>query len=82
LVDTTTGKQWHDTKKPFRPTSGQTSYALRKAQDVDRAVTKANEKEMKEAKETERQVRYIQTKSRSETFNDNPFLVSNTGYKR
>jgi len=53
-----TGKQWHETKKAFRPTAGQTSYAKRQAKDQALAVVKAQEKEMKEEKEAERQVRH------------------------
>ena len=52
------GKQWHETKKAFRPTAGQTSYAKRQAKDQALAVVKAQEKEMKEEKEAERQVRH------------------------
>ncbi|GAB7347994.1 hypothetical protein MBLNU459_g5492t1 [Dothideomycetes sp. NU459] len=51
------GKQWHETRKAFRPTAGLTSYAKRAALDKDMAVTKAKEKEMKEEKEAERQRR-------------------------
>lgn len=51
------GKSWHDNKKAFRPTAGQTSYAKRQAKDQALAVIKAQEKEMKEEKEAERQVR-------------------------
>ena len=50
------GKQWHDTKKAFRPTAGQTAYAKRAAKDKELAVVKAQEKEMKDEKEAERQV--------------------------
>jgi rRNA-processing protein CGR1 len=52
------GKQWHETKKAFRPSAGQTSYANRKIKDQALAVVKAQEKEMKEEKEAERQVRH------------------------
>lgn len=54
------GKQWHETKKAFRPTAGQTSYAKRQAKDQALAVVKAQEKEMKEEKEAERQVRHAE----------------------
>lgn len=54
------GKQWHETKKAFRPTAGQTSYAKRQAKDQALAVVKAQEKEMKEEKEAERQVRHTE----------------------
>jgi rRNA-processing protein CGR1 len=57
LTDTCVGKQWHETKKAFRPSAGQTSYAKRSALDKAKAVVKAQEKEMKDDKEAERQVR-------------------------
>lgn len=50
------GKQWHETKKAFRPTSGLTSYKQRIEQQKRMAVTKLVEKEMKEEKESKRQV--------------------------
>jgi rRNA-processing protein CGR1 len=50
------GKQWHETKKPFRPVQGQTSYAKRVARESQAAEVKKIEKEMKEEKEAERQV--------------------------
>lgn len=50
------GKNWHDTKKAFRPNAGLTSYEKRKQiQDQQKAV-KELEREMKEEKEAERQV--------------------------
>jgi len=51
------GKQWHPTKKAFRPTAGLTTYDKR--QKVREAMTqmKAKEKEMKAEKEEERQRR-------------------------
>lgn len=52
------GKQWHETKKAFRPTAGQTSYAKRVARESQAAEVKKIEKEMKEEKEEERQVRW------------------------
>ena len=74
LTDRFPGKQWHETKKAFRPTAGQTSYAKRQAKDQALAVVKAQEKEMKEEKEAERQVRRtemlqldIATDTRTET---------------
>ena len=74
LTDRFPGKQWHETKKAFRPTAGQTSYAKRQAKDQALAVVKAQEKEMKEEKEAERQVRHterlqleIATDARTET---------------
>ena len=51
------GKQWHEPKRAFRPTSGLSSYAKRQAQRQAQAATKAKEKEMKDEKEDERQVR-------------------------
>ena len=50
------GKQWHETKKAFRPTAGQTSYAKRAAREAQAAETKKIENEMKTEKEDERQV--------------------------
>ncbi|KAK6000074.1 hypothetical protein QM012_004062 [Aureobasidium pullulans] len=60
------GKHWQDTKKPFRPTAGQTSYAKRQAKDQALAVVKAQEKEMKEEKEAERQRRITALKEKRE----------------
>ena len=50
------GKQWHEPKKAFRPTSGQTSYAKRVARESQAAEVKKVENEMKGEKEQERQV--------------------------
>lgn len=50
------GKQWHEPKKAFRPTTGQTSYAKRVEERKAQAAVKAKEREMKEEKEAERQV--------------------------
>ena len=52
-----TGKQWHVQKSAFRPTSGQTSYEKRTAERKAMNAMKAKEKEMKDEKEGERQVR-------------------------
>ena len=52
-----TGKQWIAPKKAFRPASGLTSYEQRVKTRVAQAATKAKEKELKEEKEAERQVR-------------------------
>lgn len=49
------GKQWHDTKKPFRPNAGQTSYAKRAAKQAQEAEVKKLEKEMQAEREEERQ---------------------------
>ncbi|OTB18329.1 hypothetical protein K445DRAFT_315135 [Daldinia sp. EC12] len=51
------GKQWHPPKKAFRPGSGLTSYEQRTKLRAATAATKAREKEMKEEKEAERQVK-------------------------
>lgn len=58
------GKSWHATKKAFRLTSGQTSYAKRKEQDEVRKATKAREQEMKDEKEEERNRRIQAIKDR------------------
>ncbi|GAM90502.1 hypothetical protein ANO11243_085460 [Dothideomycetidae sp. 11243] len=60
----TSGMNWHETKKPFRPTSGQTAYAKRAARDKELSVTKAHEKELKEEKDAERQRRIQAIKDR------------------
>ena len=52
------GKQWHDTKSAFRPTAGLSSYKQRVEQQKRIAATKSVEKEMKEEKESQRQVQY------------------------
>lgn len=53
----TTGKQFmHGERKPFRPTSGLTSYEKRAARDKETALVKAHEKELKDEKDAERQV--------------------------
>lgn len=51
------GKQWHAPKKAFRPGSGLTSYEKRAKERVALAAMKAKEKEMKDEKEADRQVR-------------------------
>lgn len=51
------GKQWHEPKKAFRLTAGQTSYAKRVAREAQAAEVKKVENEMKGEKEQERQVR-------------------------
>ncbi|KLJ06247.1 hypothetical protein EMPG_10333 [Blastomyces silverae] len=51
------GKNWHDNKTPFRPTSGQTSYAKRLEERKAHEAMKEREKEMKDEKEAERQRR-------------------------
>ena len=57
LTNRVTGKQWHAQKSAFRPTSGQTSYEKRTAGRKAMTAMKAKEKEMKDEKEEERQVR-------------------------
>ena len=49
------GKQWHPTKKAFRPTAGLTSYEKRTKERALIAQVKAKEKEMKEEREEARQ---------------------------
>ncbi|KAF1995895.1 rRNA processing protein-like protein CgrA [Amniculicola lignicola CBS 123094] len=51
------GKQWHDTKKAFRPRANQTSYEKRQLERKSLSAVKAKEKEMKDEKEAERQKR-------------------------
>jgi len=51
------GKQWHETKSAFRPKAGLSSWEKRSAERVATAAVKAKEKEMKDEKEAERQVR-------------------------
>lgn len=50
------GKNWHEPRKAFRPTAGQTSYAKRAARQAETAEVKRVEKDMKDEKEAERQV--------------------------
>jgi rRNA-processing protein CGR1 len=50
------GKNWHETRKAFRPTAGLTSYEKRKAKQSHEAEVRKMETEMKEEKEAERQV--------------------------
>ena len=52
------GKNWHDTKKPFRPSAGLTSYAKRQEVRKQQDAVKEREREMKEEKEAERKVRF------------------------
>lgn len=59
-----TGKNWHLPKKAFRPTSGQTSYANRKASEKATQIVKAREQELKEEKEAERTRRIQAIKDR------------------
>jgi rRNA-processing protein CGR1 len=55
------GKQWHATKKAFRPTSGLSSFEKRAKDRVAMSAMKAKEKELKDEKEAARQVRPIPT---------------------
>lgn len=50
------GKQWHQPKKAFRPTAGQTSYAKRVAKEAQETQVKQKENEMKAEKEGLREV--------------------------
>lgn len=52
------GKNWHATKKAFRPSAGLTSYAKRQEVRKQHEANKEREREMKEEKEAERQVCY------------------------
>ena len=58
------GKNWHALKKPFCPTSSQTTYAKRKEKDEATQVIKAREQEMREEKEAERNRRIQAIKDR------------------
>jgi len=51
------GKQWHAPRSAFRPGSGLTSYELRTKLRATQTMIKAKEKEMRDEKEAERQVR-------------------------
>ncbi|OQE84041.1 hypothetical protein PENNAL_c0029G02337 [Penicillium nalgiovense] len=48
------GKNWHGTKKAFRPTAGLTSYAKRQELKKHNDAVKELEREMKEEQEAER----------------------------
>lgn len=50
------GKNWHDTKKAFRPSAGLSSYSKRLEARKHQEAVKEREREMKEEKEAERQV--------------------------
>jgi rRNA-processing protein CGR1 len=58
------GKQWHTPKTAFRPTAGQTSYAKRMELRKAEQATKSLEREMKDAKEAERNRRVQAIKDR------------------
>jgi hypothetical protein len=59
------GKQWHEPKKAFRPKAGNNSYEKRAKERQALAAMKAKEKEMKDEKEADRQVRISQHTSNS-----------------
>jgi rRNA-processing protein CGR1 len=61
LICSFPGKQWHDNKTAFRPRANQTSWDKRTLERKALAAVKAKEKELKEEKETERQVRFCAT---------------------
>jgi len=52
------GKNWHEKKKAFRPTAGLTDWKKRAEQRKQNQAAKAMEKEMKDEKESQRQVSY------------------------
>jgi rRNA-processing protein CGR1 len=58
------GKQWHTPKSAFRPTAGQTTYVKRMELKKAEQATKALEREMKKAKEDERNRRVQAIKDR------------------
>ena len=58
------GKNWHPSKKAFRPTAGLTAYDKRKAQDSEKKIIKAREQEMRDGKEDERNRRIQAIKDR------------------
>jgi rRNA-processing protein CGR1 len=64
ITDELVGKNWHEPKKAFRPTAGQTSYEKRKEQEKIAQVAKAREQEMKDEKEAERNRRVQAIKDR------------------
>ncbi|KAJ5186032.1 hypothetical protein N7491_006097 [Penicillium cf. griseofulvum] len=60
------GKNWHGTKKAFRPTAGLTSYAKRQELKKQSDAVKELEREMKEEHEAERKARIQRIKDRRE----------------
>ncbi|KAJ5490601.1 rRNA-processing protein cgrA [Penicillium expansum] len=60
------GKNWHGTKKAFRPTAGLTSYAKRQELKKHSDAVKELEREMKEEAEAERKARIQRIKDRRE----------------
>lgn len=57
LANRTAGKQWHQPKTAFRPTAGLSSYEKRTRERRAQQEVRSKEKEMKEEKEAQRQVR-------------------------
>jgi hypothetical protein len=55
-LSVSTGKNWRDSKKPFRPTSGLTSYEKRLEARKRQEAVKEHERELREEKEAERKV--------------------------
>jgi hypothetical protein len=53
------GKQWHAPRRAFRPKAGNSTFEKRNEERKAMATVKAKEKEMKEEKEAERQVRKL-----------------------
>jgi rRNA-processing protein CGR1 len=55
------GKNWHEPKKAFRPTAGQTSYAKRMEVEKIKQATKAAELQMRQeiAAERDRKIKAI-----------------------
>lgn len=58
------GKNWHDSKKPFRPTSGLTSYEKRLEARKRQEAVKEHERELREEKEAERKAQIQKIKDR------------------
>ncbi len=74
------GKQWHAPRAAFRLKAGQTSFAKRTEGRKSLAATKAKEKEMKDAKEDERQVG-SGSRSRLEIGADDEMPAADTSYQ-
>ncbi|PKX90246.1 CGR1 family protein [Aspergillus novofumigatus IBT 16806] len=58
------GKNWHDSKKPFRPTSGLTSYEKRLETRKRQDAVKEHERELRDEKEAERKAQIQKIKDR------------------
>jgi rRNA-processing protein CGR1 len=63
-LSVSTGKNWHDSKKPFRPTSGLTSYEKRLEARKRQDAVKEHERELREEKEAERKAQIQKIKDR------------------